>query len=145
MGKGNTKFPLLNGNSAILGFVAHLAFIGALIMDDISRGEISTFWASAFAIGSAFLGVPALLLFGIQPRCFFLLRDTGSRGFQFISSRRSLKTLAFILSWCYLLGWAFLWLIFASELPRIIASYFFLFAVVTVLLTSDHLFFRDSK
>lgn len=135
----------INHNSGVItGLMAHFAFIGGLFFDDLRRGE-SGFLASMFTIGSVSLVLPAFIFFYVQPRCFFLLPDTGIRGFKFMNSRWSLKVVSFIISWSYLLGWVCLWLIFLSELPRVIASYSFLFAMVTTLLISDHLFLRNQK
>lgn len=123
------------------GLVAHGAFIVAIILDGFRRESVGVA-LYVFSTGSAIFVLPAFIYFVTNPRSFFLLasqREDGE-GHQVIG--RGWKISLFLASWIYVAGWSLSWLLFAQMLPRPIASYSFMFGIMTTLLIAKYLFPR---
>lgn len=123
------------------GFVAHGAFIVAIILDGFRRESVGVA-LYFFSIGSAIFVLPAFIYFVTNPRSFFLLASQRED----LEDRRVIgkgwKIFLFLASWVYVAGWSVSWLLFAQTLPRPIASYSFMFGIMTTLLIAKYLFPR---
>jgi hypothetical protein len=125
--------------------MAHGAFIIAIVLDGFRR-ESAGIAFYVFSLGSAIFVLTAFLYFVLNPCSFFLIPSQRELSEDHQAIGRIFKIVLFFVSWVYVAGWSVSWLLFAPDLPRPIASYGFMFGVVTTLLISKYLFIRpDAK
>lgn len=122
----------------VLGLSAHMSFCIALFFDSFRR-ESHGLSEIFLSIGSALFSLPAFIYFVTFPRSFFLLPRAEKSSSVDKNVGRFRKFLTFILSWSYVAGWVIGWLLFAQIMPRPIASYIFMFGLVTTILIGRNL------
>lgn len=123
----------------LYGLTAHTAFTASMILDGFRR-DAEGVLLYIFAIGGALLVLPAFIYFVMRPRTFFLLANRERHQENSQISMGFWRIVLFAISWLYIGGWSIGWLIYASDLPRFIAGYLFIFGIVTSILISKYLF-----